>query len=215
MPPRSPKADDLTLFVAHEIERNRDPSGPNRTYESLSEEWGVSKPHLANVVNHLRGVGRDFENKLADAWTGGDVQKLRERASRWRKENPDWLPKAFGERVPSDDTSAPKTYGDLPGAQEALKEVLNDNKLAIEPTPPVWFHAALKMKADRVPPAGRITADLLRLLARLWYFTTDISTRAAVEREYEGEPGPAGLSLPGATSKVQKIHRSSRSPLNK
>ncbi len=104
MPPRSQGPTNVTLFVAHEIERAREQE--LATFADLARKWGVTRAHLANITNHLTGVGSDFEQKLANAWTGGSVDELRRRADEWRKANPTWTPKAVGERKTESDVEA-------------------------------------------------------------------------------------------------------------
>lgn len=195
MPPRSQGPTNVTLFVAHEIERAREQE--LATFADLARKWGVTRAHLANITNHLTGVGSDFEQKLANAWTGGSVDELRRRADEWRKANPTWTPKAVGERK-TNPTSKPLRYSDVPGAQEALSECLKANARAEVPVPDYWFHGALTMPVHSLPPSGRMTTQLLRVLAQLWYLTSTREMQAEVELAHSPEASASPrMDVPG------------------
>jgi hypothetical protein len=194
MPPRSQGPTNVTLFVAYEIERAREQE--LATFADLARKWGVTRAHLANITNHLTGVGSDFEQKLANAWTGGSVDELRRRADEWRKANPTWTPKAVGERKA--DPTKPIRYIDVPGAEEALTECLKTNARAEVPVPDYWFHGALTMPVHTLPPSGRMSVQLLRVLAQLWYLTATREAQAAVELAHSPEASMSPrIDVPG------------------
>lgn len=184
MPSRVITPSNLTLYVAHEIEREKE----TVSYQQLADRWEVSKAHLVNVSTHLHGVGPELEQKLADAWTGGSRDKLQRLADEWRRQHPAWRPRNAGRtREVHQSPDQQVTYGDLPGAATALQECLNVNSTAPMPVPEYWFHGALTMAVVRMPASGRISAAFLRVLAQFWRYTSTREMQAAVQKQYSEE----------------------------
>ncbi len=83
---------ELTLYFAYLIEREQ---SRGVTLRMLGKRWGVSHAALSVLRKHLRGGARDVEEGIARAETGGSLDELRRRATKWRAKNPNWWPAGY------------------------------------------------------------------------------------------------------------------------
>lgn len=90
--------DDVVYFAAHLIEAEL---AKGISVRKLAERWGTVHPNLLNILSHLKGVGKDMQTVLANAAADGSVDELLERAARWRKANPSYLPRLYREKHPA------------------------------------------------------------------------------------------------------------------
>lgn len=165
--------DATVLYMAHLVEEQQ-VSGD--TLRTLSVKWKVNHAQLSNLQCHLRGVGRQVENKIAEAVSGGSVDELRRRAAEWHAKHPGWRPRAYRP------VTITLKNGDFPWwDSEAAKVVGAKPKLA-------WAVAAA---ADRPqgdePRTGRRGAYVERAAESL--FDLPEKAVAALEKRYGNGKG--------------------------
>lgn len=171
-----------------------------QSYEQIGEWLGVTKTHAWNIHNKLASVGQDVENRLAKLVSGGSIDSLRTIVSTWHTANRDWVPAPLQKERQVRQTI---TYGELPGANEALTVCLRHEGNARD-IPDVWLHGALDLPAAAQTKA--VTPDLLIALANVWHLSVPEVEQADLERKLRRN----AKSRPIESSKKVRLGRRAR-----
>ena len=74
----------VTLFVRYRVI-----GIDNRKVKAFAEKWGVSKATVTDIRKGKQGIGGEVLLKIADTAFEGDLNRLREEAKVFARENPD------------------------------------------------------------------------------------------------------------------------------